>query len=153
MQEALAATPGRGAAAHARRYFGKEADAIFADAAELAGVLSRYLNNQYQLDGLLEWLTATGFGNDYRMIKVFSEWAKLRSGPMRWRVRYYYLATGMEGRPDEEDFGVVEAPSVEAAKDSVAQRKFPVDIMYGPNNRSSSREFFRAYLIATAVDG
>lgn len=77
MQEALAATPGRGAAAHARRYFGDEADQIFADAADLAGVLSRYLNNQYQLDGLLEWLTATGFGNDYRMIKVFAEWARL----------------------------------------------------------------------------
>lgn len=77
MQEALAATPGRGAAAHARRYFRDEADQIFADAAELAGVLSRYLNSQYQLDGLLEWLTATGFGNDYRMIKVFAEWARL----------------------------------------------------------------------------
>lgn len=77
MQEALAATPGRGAAAHARRYFGAEADAIFADAAELAGVLSRFLNDHYRLDGLLEWLTATGFGNDYRMIKVFAEWARL----------------------------------------------------------------------------
>ncbi|MET4341953.1 hypothetical protein [Bradyrhizobium sp. RT9a] len=79
MQEALAATPGRGAAAHARRYFGVEADQIFADAAELAGYLHRFLNDQYRLDGLLEWLTATGFGNDYRMIKVFAEWARLTS--------------------------------------------------------------------------
>lgn len=77
MQEALAATPGPKAAAHARRYFGEEADQIFADAAELAGVLSRFLNDQYRLDGLLEWLTATGYGNDYRMIKVFAEWARL----------------------------------------------------------------------------
>lgn len=77
MQEALAATPPKGAAAHSKRYFGEEADQAFAAAAELAAELHRFLNKQYRLDGLLEWLTATGYGNDYRMIKVFYEWAKM----------------------------------------------------------------------------
>jgi hypothetical protein len=77
MQEALAATPNKGAAAHSKRYFGEESDQAFAAAAELAAELHRFLNKQYRLDGLLEWLTATGYGNDYRMIKVFYEWSKL----------------------------------------------------------------------------
>lgn len=62
----------------ARKYFGAEADQIFADAAGMAGALHRFLQGStYKLDGLLDWLTATGYGNDYRMIKVFAEWARL----------------------------------------------------------------------------
>lgn len=77
MKEALAATPGRGSAAHTRRYFGKEADDIFAHAATFAGDLHKFLADRFGLFGLLDWLTATGYGNDYRMIKVFAEWARL----------------------------------------------------------------------------
>lgn len=80
MQEALAATPQKGAAAHSKRYFGEEADKAFEAASELAAYLHRFLKDQYRLDGLLEWLTATGYGNDYRMIKVFYEWAKMAPG-------------------------------------------------------------------------
>jgi hypothetical protein len=62
----------------ARKYFGDEADQVFADAAEMAGALHRFLQgSMYRLDGLLDWLTATGYGNDYRMIKVFAEWARM----------------------------------------------------------------------------
>lgn len=35
----------------------------------------------------------------------------------KWRVTYYYLATGMEGRPDVEDYGIHEA---ETAKKTLA---------------------------------
>lgn len=77
MQVALAATPQKGARAHTMRYFGAEADAVCTSAAELAQELHRFLRTNYQLDGLLEWLTLTGYGNDYRMVKVFHEWAKM----------------------------------------------------------------------------
>jgi hypothetical protein len=61
----------------ARKHFGKEADAIFRDAAALAAELHRFVQRRFALDGLLDWLDATGYGNDYRMIKVFAEWARL----------------------------------------------------------------------------
>ena len=61
----------------ARRYFGKEADAIFAHAATFAADLHKFLADRFGLVGLLDWLTATGYGNDHRMIKVFAEWARL----------------------------------------------------------------------------
>jgi len=80
MREALAATPDPNAIKairHSRRYFGEEASKIFADASGLAAELHRFLAGRFQLNGLLDWLTATGYGNDYRMIKVFAEWARM----------------------------------------------------------------------------
>lgn len=70
----------------------------------------------------------------------------------KFRVRYFYLATGMEGRPDEEDHGEVEATSAEAARDVVAMREYPIDKMYGPNGIYSTREFFRGCLSAIPVE-
>lgn len=61
----------------ARRYFGNEADEIFADASTFAANLHKFLGDRFGLTGLLDWLTATGYGNDHRMIKVFAEWARL----------------------------------------------------------------------------
>lgn len=34
----------------------------------------------------------------------------------RFHVTYYYLATGMEGRPDNQDYGIFEAPDANSAK-------------------------------------
>lgn len=61
----------------ARRHFGKEADEIFDHASTFAKDLHQFLGDRFDLLGLLDWLTATGYGNDYRMIKVFAEWARL----------------------------------------------------------------------------
>lgn len=58
----------------ARRHFGKESDKVFALAADVASELHRFLERQFGIQGLLDWLTVTGLGNDYRMIKVFYEW-------------------------------------------------------------------------------
>lgn len=41
----------------------------------------------------------------------------------RYHVTYYYLATGMDGVPDERDFGIVEAQNEDAAKLIVAYRE------------------------------
>lgn len=71
----------RRAQREARRHFGKEASAIFVDASELASELHRFLRANFGLDGLLDWLDATGYGNDYRMIGVFAEWARMASRP------------------------------------------------------------------------
>ena len=80
MAAALGAIPTgntRRAQREARRHFGKEADAIFAHAATFAADLHTFLADRFGLLGLLDWLSVTGFGNDYRMIKVFAEWARL----------------------------------------------------------------------------
>lgn len=61
----------------ARRYFGKEADDIFAHAATFAADLHKFLADRFGLVGLLDWLTATGYGNHYAMIKVFYEWSRM----------------------------------------------------------------------------
>ncbi|WP_439392341.1 hypothetical protein ACRQ5Q_22360 [Bradyrhizobium sp. PMVTL-01] len=67
----------RKAMREAQRHFGAEANEAFAAASELAAELHRFLERNFQLQGLLDWLTVTGYGNDYRMIKVFYEWAKM----------------------------------------------------------------------------
>jgi hypothetical protein len=66
----------------------------------------------------------------------------------QWHVRYRYLATGMEGRADQEDHGTVEAATAEEAKDIMSMRQYPTDIMYGPGNSYSTRQFFRDCLTA-----
>ena len=76
----------RRAQKEARRYFGDEADGIFADAARFAGDLHTFLGVRFGLTGLLDWLTATGYGNDYRMIKVFAEWARLSNEVTKKRI-------------------------------------------------------------------
>jgi hypothetical protein len=89
MAEALSAQVlpnARRAQKEARRYFGAEADEIFAHAAQLATDLHKFLGDRFGLIGLLDWLTATGYGNDYRMIKVFAEWARLSSEIGKKRV-------------------------------------------------------------------
>jgi hypothetical protein len=70
----------------------------------------------------------------------------------KFHVKYCYLATGMEGRADEEDFGIVDAETANSAIDRICQVKYPTDIMYGPNNSYSTREFFRHCLSATPMD-
>jgi len=41
----------------------------------------------------------------------------------RWRVTYYYLATGMEGNPDIRDYGVVSAATAKEACHIIAERE------------------------------
>ena len=69
----------------------------------------------------------------------------------KYHVKYYYLATGMEGHADERDFGIVDENTKEAAIDHVCQTEYPQDIMYGPNNSYSTREFFRHCLSADEI--
>lgn len=43
----------------------------------------------------------------------------------QWHVTYYYLATGMEGRADTRDYGVVSAETADEAMNKVIEREFP----------------------------
>jgi len=43
----------------------------------------------------------------------------------RYHVTYYYLATGMEGLAQEEDYGVVLAKDKDEAKDIAARQRHP----------------------------
>lgn len=49
---------------------------------------------------------------------------------MKYHVRYYYLATGMEGIADERDFGIIEADSEEAAFEIVVNTRDTVRQSY-----------------------
>jgi hypothetical protein len=70
---------------------------------------------------------------------------------MKYHVTYFYLASGMEGDPDTEDFGIIEAESEDEAKNKIAHLKYPEDIMYGLNKERSTRDFFKAFLSAKAI--
>lgn len=77
MREALAALPDKGAMAHSVRYFGDELEDIKAKTSPLLIELNRMLSESFNLPGLFDWLNATNFGNDYRMIKVFKAWSEM----------------------------------------------------------------------------
>lgn len=81
MREALAATPGKDAEAHSRRYFGAELQPIMDEVHPLLFQINKHLSEQLRLPGLYDWLNATNFGNDYRMIKVFKAWSEMTLPP------------------------------------------------------------------------
>lgn len=91
MREALAATPPKTARAHSLRYFGPEIDAIIAQVSPLVDELAWFLHHDKNLPDLKRWLQATGYGDDYRMIKAMVAWAEhMRSVPesekLKWPV-------------------------------------------------------------------
>ena len=71
---------------------------------------------------------------------------------MRYRVTYYYYASGMENHPDIRDYGEVEANSKEKAIEFAMKRKNPVDKKYGPNNSYSSWDWIRNCLSAEEIN-
>ena len=44
---------------------------------------------------------------------------------MRYQIRYYYLATGMEGRADVQDYGIHEARTPREACEKAAVSRHP----------------------------
>jgi hypothetical protein len=72
-------------------------------------------------------------------------------GLTKFHVNYFYHATGMELGPDEKDYGIVEAKDEDDAILQVGMREYPEDIMYGPNDSYSTREFFIGCLNAKKV--
>lgn len=73
MQEALAATPDpRRDLAHSQRYFGVELETISSRIRPLFEAFDR------QFPGFGDWLILTGYTNEYRMVKVFNEWAQMK---------------------------------------------------------------------------
>jgi hypothetical protein len=77
MQEALAASPDKGAVEHSKRYFGSELGPMMERISPLLIELNRMLTESFRLPGLFDWLDVTNFGNDYRMIKVFAAWSEM----------------------------------------------------------------------------
>lgn len=66
----------------------------------------------------------------------------------KYRVKYYYSASGMEGHVDERDYGLFEANSEEEAIEAAIIKEYPTDVMYGPNNSYSTRDFVRGCMLA-----
>ena len=71
---------------------------------------------------------------------------------MNYSVKYFYLATGMEGRAEEVDYGIVEADTEHDAVNKIANQEYPNDVMYGPNNSFSAKEFFKGCLSAKIIN-
>jgi len=69
----------------------------------------------------------------------------------KYRVTYFYLATGMEGCADERNYGLISAPNQAAAIEAVVTAEYPEDVMYGPSKAYSSRAFLRSCLSAKEV--
>lgn len=63
----------------------------------------------------------------------------------KYHVTYFYLATGMEGVPDEQDHGVVQAYSASEAKDKVIEKK------YGKAAGTDSANWLKGCLTAKEV--
>lgn len=43
----------------------------------------------------------------------------------RYQINFYYLATGMEGRADQQDYGTIDAATPEEAKMKAARERHP----------------------------
>lgn len=83
MHEALSVIPNERSKAHSERYFGKELPAIKSQIAPLVIDLNRVLAERFNLPGLFDWLDVTGYGNEYRMIKVFHAWSEMILSPAK----------------------------------------------------------------------
>ena len=72
---------------------------------------------------------------------------------MIYHVTYFYLATGMEGVADVEDYGIWEADSPEEAVEKAAWDEYPEgkDKMYGPDNKYSTRDWVLGCLSAKEI--
>jgi hypothetical protein len=78
MKQALDRIPKANAAAYSRQYFGKELPEILARCQPLIDELHVFFHQYLKLPGFMQWLNATGYGNDYLMIKAFAAWSELK---------------------------------------------------------------------------
>lgn len=63
-----------------------------------------------------------------------------------YNVTYYYLATGMEGRADTEDYGVVKANNKIDAIEQIVQKNIA-------DYDSDAKDFFRGCLSIKLIKG
>lgn len=74
MREALAVRPDGNSLEHSRRYFGRALQPIADRSKPFVDRLDDRMSKELNLPGFRQWLIATGYTNEYRMIKVFDEW-------------------------------------------------------------------------------
>lgn len=76
MFDALGGLPGPGARAKSISYFGDELPEIMERIAPLMAELNKRLIETYNMHGLMDWLTLSGYGDYWLLIKVFAEWSE-----------------------------------------------------------------------------
>jgi hypothetical protein len=69
----------------------------------------------------------------------------------KYEVKYYYLATGMEGRADDRIIGTFEAENKEEAIELAIKQEIPVEEYYGPDNKWKTSDWLRSCLSAKQV--
>jgi hypothetical protein len=81
MRAALSRHPHANAAEYSLNYFGTEKlEEIRKAVTPLVTELEDYLEFKHRLAGLSQWLSATGYASDYKLILVFAEWASMKRG-------------------------------------------------------------------------
>ena len=70
----------------------------------------------------------------------------------KFHVTYSYLCSGMEGRADRKDYGIVEAQNSLEAALTVVYREYPAEKWYGPGDIWAARDFFRCCLKVEEVE-
>lgn len=78
IRAALDRVPKANAAAYSKQYFGAELPAILKHTQPLIDELHVYFHQYLLLPGFMQWLSVTGYGNDYLMIKAFAEWSEMK---------------------------------------------------------------------------
>jgi hypothetical protein len=78
LRHALSRVPQANAAAYSRQYFGEELTAILERCQPLIDELHVFMHEFLKLPGFIQWLNATGYGNDYLMIKAFAAWSEMK---------------------------------------------------------------------------
>ena len=75
IKDALSRVPKPNAREHSHEFFGDELPQIVERTTPLVLELEAVLEARFALRGFMDWLNATGYGNDVRMIKAFDDWA------------------------------------------------------------------------------
>jgi len=78
MKDALSRHPHANARQYSEGYFGDELPRIIKAVTPLIDVLENYLEFQLLLPGLTDWLRATGYGDHWKVISVFYDWAQMK---------------------------------------------------------------------------
>lgn len=70
----------------------------------------------------------------------------------KYHVTFFEMSSGSEGIPSTHDYGFVDANSEDEAKNIIANKEYPIDIMYGPDKAWSTRDFLKSCLQAKIIN-
>ena len=70
---------------------------------------------------------------------------------MKYQITYFYLATGMEGKADIQDYGIWEGDTPEEAIEKAVIDEYPEDVVYGRDNKDSNTDVVGSVLLSIPI--